>query len=170
MVFDIYLFQNKKLLEHLHDNPPAGTDYENKFLVANAVIRDVECNVTFTPVFNQGEPPTMTYDAVYQTKAGNYTMEYNKIVYCHNGTVQMKTLDETRSVECHMDSLTHSETDDISNITTGDVVSKVSYLVAEPDTLLTVLNNSVYESSSIHKKELVDIETKFNHKKVGSTW
>lgn len=75
---------------------------DGQFVMANATIKDVVCQVTFTPKYNQGTE-TMSYDVEYKvlednpnSESGEYEVEFDQIIYKLNGKVRFKTLEDKK--------------------------------------------------------------------------
>ena len=55
-----------------------NSNYDEKYIIGNATIEDLVCNVKFVPKFSSG---TMTYDVTYEVSQGRYDYEYDQIIY-----------------------------------------------------------------------------------------
>ena len=54
------------------------SNYNGKYIIGNATIDDLVCNVKFVSRFSSG---TMTYDVAYEVCSGEYGYEYDQIIY-----------------------------------------------------------------------------------------
>lgn len=81
-VFDLYLMQNKKLMEYLLDT--AESTYDEKFMICNAIVKNVVCQVKFVPVFDKGHGRMqylVTYTILQDSGSNTHEVEYDQIVY-----------------------------------------------------------------------------------------
>ena len=129
VLMDVHIMQNKDWMKN-------HRTYDGKYVIANAVIKDMACSVEITPIYNRGDG-SVTYSANYSVDTSNpYTVEYNQIVYNHNGKTKHMTTPETRIVN-NVDfsdiglNLTHStqgnlkhRTDADTRIITDEIISK----------------------------------------------
>lgn len=73
---DLYLMHsNDYLKEKTH-----YAAFDGRWVVGNAVVKDIECKVTFTPKFTYAAGE-MTYDVKYEIVGGEYDTEFSQIVY-----------------------------------------------------------------------------------------
>ena len=61
--FDLYMSASKRLLQYLCGQNPSAL--EKKYMIGNAVIRDMTCHVTFVPEYVHGNSPSMKYSVSY---------------------------------------------------------------------------------------------------------
>ena len=91
VLMDVHIMQNKEWMKN-------HSAYDGKYVIANAVVKDMECSVEIIPEYNR-EDGSVAYSANYSVDTSNpYTVEYNQIVYNHNGKTKHMTTPETRSV------------------------------------------------------------------------
>lgn len=102
ILMDVNIVQNKNWMREVFGNNP--TDYDNRYVIANAIIQDMRCSVTFTPKYNSTNGK-MTYDVTYAVDKGSasnkYTVTYNQIVYNRNKKTKHKTIAPAGSIELH---------------------------------------------------------------------
>ena len=96
VLMDINILQNKKLLDELYDGTTTSP-YERKYLLGDVVVKDVKCEVKFTPKFKSENNTDLVYDVSYTVVGGEYNVEWSKIVYAYNGQVKVLPLSETRT-------------------------------------------------------------------------
>ena len=67
---DVHVIQNKTWMKENYED-------DKKYVLANAVVKDMVCNVKFTPRFNYGQGG-MKYDVLYSVDtSGQYDVKYN---------------------------------------------------------------------------------------------
>jgi hypothetical protein len=80
VLVDVHLVQDKGWMsKNRSDN--------NKYVIANATVKDMLCSVIFTPKLAwSGTSGTLTYDVKYSIDTTKpYSVKYNQIVYNYNG-------------------------------------------------------------------------------------
>ena len=125
------------------------------YVIANAIVKDMECSVTITPKYHP-ESGSMTYSAVYRVKTDDpYTVEYNQIVYNYNGKTKHMTTPETRNVQVNFSGisgldLTYSPPDKQLNDITGEIISKEIQNIFSKDDYIKMfneINNQIAETT-----------------------
>lgn len=96
VLMDVYIMQNKEWMKK-------HSTYDGKYVIANAIVKDMECSVTITPTYHKADG-TISYEAKYvvNKKPSNrdtYDVEYNQIVYNYNGKTKHMTTAATRKVQ-----------------------------------------------------------------------
>lgn len=86
---DIHLMNDKRLIKD--DRGKANNDFKQKYIIGNAIVKDVRCEVKFTPVFNVAE--TMKYDVQYKICGGSYKVQYNQVMYNYLNKTKTKFID-----------------------------------------------------------------------------
>ena len=130
VVFDIHLNQNKDLLKFLY----GGTStYEKKYLLANIVVKDVKCEVKFTPKFTSENNTDLVYDVSYTVDGGEYNVEWSKIVYAYNGQVKVLSLPNTRTSTYNLPNTSSSESNKALSDIKGEIVLDKLGNLLEPE-------------------------------------
>ena len=96
VLMDVHIMQNKEWMKK-------HSTYDGKYVIANAVVKDMECSVTITPTYNKDDG-NISYEAKYvvnkkPSDRDTYDVEYNQIVYNYNGKTKHMTTAETRKVQ-----------------------------------------------------------------------
>lgn len=90
VLMDVHIIQNKSWMSEKFKRNKSG--YDKKYVIANAIVQDMECSVKFTPKYNPSTG-SITYDVLYSVdKSKNYVVKYNQIVYNYNGKTKLKTI------------------------------------------------------------------------------
>lgn len=118
--FDLSLSVNRNLVD-------SNTFGEKKYIVGNAVVKDILCQVTFTPKFSYSDDsPQMKYDVEYRIAGGNYKATYGKILYVYNGKVRSKNISGSRSYNINVEGISNGDPGKaLSEISTEIVVNKL---------------------------------------------
>ena len=105
--------------------------------MGNATIKDVKCEVKFTPRFidEQQLNTDLVYDAVYTVVGGDdveYDVEYNKIVYAYNGQVKITSLPQTRRIKYKLGAISkETQSNPLSNITQEVILNNLGQLLED---------------------------------------
>ena len=169
VLFDIYLNQNKNLLESLYDGAPTS-NYERKYLLANAVVKDVKCTFKSIPHFTSDSNTELVYDVSYTVDRGTYNVEYNKIVYAYNGKVKVVSLPETKytAYTIDYDISIDKAGEPLAKLRTEIVLDKLGELLGSEVvcSMFKGINNGLPEPSS----EVIDYIVKVNTQEDGGIW
>ena len=138
---DVHVIQNKTWMKENYED-------DKKYVLANAVVKDMVCNVKFTPRFNYGQGG-MKYDVLYSVDtSGQYDVKYNQIVYRYNEKTKHMTIPErTVKVDFSGTSLDHSKSNvAIGQITTELLSKNVESMFTYEDysNMFVRINNRVY--------------------------
>lgn len=170
VLFDIYLNQNKDLIESLYDGT-STSDYEQKYLLANAVVRDVRCEVKAIPHFTSDSNVELAYDVTYTVVKGTYNVEYNKIVYAYNGKVKVVSLPETKysTYTIDYDISIGKDGEPLAKLKTEIVLDKLGELLGSEvvDNMFKGINNGLPQQQS---EVIVDHVVKVNTQENGGIW
>lgn len=139
---DVRIFQDKTWLKNNYE-------YDKQYVLANAVVKDMVCNVKFTPRFDYGQGG-MTYDVLYSVDISRqYDVRYNQIVYRHNDKTKYITIPERElKVSFSGISLEHSRSEVIDQINT-EILSKYVESVFTYDDyskMFVHINNCIYDT------------------------
>lgn len=123
---------------------------ERKYIIGNATVKDVICEVQFTPKFSYATPQ-MKYDVMYTVVGNQYKATYNKILYVYNGKVRSKSVDDVADYNLTLSQITNGTSNNaLSALPDEIVVNKILALFtpANIGTIVKNLNNIVNSSSS----------------------
>ena len=142
VLMDVRIFQDKTWLKNNYE-------YDKQYVLANAVVKDMVCNVKFTPRFDYGQGG-MTYDVLYSVDISRqYDVRYNQIVYRHNDKTKYMTIPERElKVSFSGISLKHSSSEVIDQINT-EILSKYMESVFTYDDyskMFVHINNCIYDT------------------------
>ena len=158
VLMDVHIIQNKDWMKNQFKASPSG--YDQKFVLANAIVKDMECSVTFIPKYNK-DNGSVTYDAAYAIKTDReYEVEYNQIVYNYNGKTKHRTISPQRRFTLDFSDLAGVNlTWERSNLSlsqmTNELISKrIDELFGHEDyaNILAFVNNHIPED----REEVVD--------------
>ena len=95
VLMDVHIMQNKEWMKN-------HSAYDGKYVIANAIVKDMECSVTITPTYHKADG-TISYEAKYVVNKkpsyrGTYDVEYNQIIYNKDKKTKHMTTPETRIV------------------------------------------------------------------------
>ena len=94
VLMDVHIMQNKDWMEN-------HSSSNNKFVIANAIVKDMRCRVKFTPKYD-ASTGAITYSYEYSVEHGTsenpYVVEYNQIVYNYNGKTKSMTTSDVRTI------------------------------------------------------------------------
>lgn len=162
VLMDVYIMQNKEWMQN-------HSTLNGKYVIANAIVKDMECSVEITPIYNSGNG-SVTYSANYSVDISNpYNVEYNQIVYNYNGNTKHMTTPETRNVQVNFSDisgldLTYStsgklkdRTTPTTRIITDEIISKEIQNIFSKDDytkMFNRINNAIEGGDST--KEIID--------------
>ena len=81
---------------------------ERNYIIGNAMVKDLVCEVSFTPKFKYSSPQ-MTYDVNYKVAAGHYNATYSKILYVYSGKVRTKNISGAKDYNLALSEISYSE-------------------------------------------------------------
>lgn len=147
-------------------------EYETKYIIGNAIIKDLECEVTFVPKFNV--LGNMTYNVTYKVNGKtNAIAEYNQIIYNYLNKTKTKFLDSKYvTVDVNGTSKTYDNGREISNLTTEVIIDFIQQQSSKLFTddyvnnLYKEINNKINKS----EKEQISIKTIKNQKYEDGIW
>ena len=165
---DVHVLQNKTWMKE-------NCDDDKKYVLANAVVKDMVCNVKFTPKFNYGQDG-MKYDVLYSVDTTrDYDVTYNQIIYRYNGKTKYITIPE-RTIKVNFSgiNLEHSKSNVAIDQITNELLSKYVESIFTYDPLdypdmFVRINNRVYDIIP-KREEVIDNSVVDNPRKPNGIW
>lgn len=123
---DVHLFLNKHILQSLLTSNRSG--YTGKYIIGNAVLKNVEFKVKFTPVLTSGTPGTVKYNILYSVTPKTYNVEFSQVIYHDKkkDKVKIKTISPRSATYAIPATFTYTKTGQpfaISQITNEKIAS-----------------------------------------------
>ena len=157
VVLDVYLYQRNDWLKNHYLN------FKEKFVVGNAIVKDVVCEVKFVPKFNKGSEE-ITYDVQYKIVGKpNCEVEYNQIIYNLNGKTKHKTIQtQVVSVDVPEGAVAPSTGMKLDNLTNEILTGKIQELFTNDYVcnLLAAVNNNIPADHKIQVDTVLQLNTK----------
>ena len=125
---------------------------EDTFVIGNAVVRRVKCDVTFVPKYDGGFglDKAMSYDVSYIVGREPYDVEYDQVIYKHDGKVRTKFVEPGKSLFTPSSEITIPSTSHNISMLTEELVSKQVESLFNHDNLkewVLEINNDVFGSN-----------------------
>ena len=141
--FDLNLRSSKNVIDKTH---------EGRFIVLNAIVKDVHCHIDITPKFN-GQSNPMTYDVAYSiVNTNNSVATCDQISYVKDGKIRQKSISPITTTFALNGFVRNYSNQSMADLDDNDTfASRISEIFTESEIkqILIAVNNSIPNDTSI---------------------